>query len=100
MWCPSCWLKTNEKWWYIHQDRTYAKNDFENISAQTYYFDSEGYMATGWRKINNKWYFFNGSGYMLKKQWVGNYYLQTDGTMATNKWIEKYYVDSSGYCIN
>ena len=82
MWYPSCWLKTNGKWWYRHQDRTYTKSNFETISGQVYYFDVNGYMVTGWRLINNQWYFFNGSGYMLKNQWVGNYYLQNDGTMA------------------
>ena len=84
MWQPSRWLKTNGKWWYRHSDGSYTINNFENISGQTYYFDAYGYMVTGWRVINGQWYFFNNSGSMVKKQWVGNYYLKSDGIMAND----------------
>ena len=93
---PDKWVWTNGKYWYRHQDGSYTKSDFEVINGQTYYFDSNGYMVTGWQKINDKDYYFNESGAMVTDAWVGNYYLQQDGSMATNTWIGNYYVDSNG----
>ena len=96
LWTPDQWIVSNGKYWYRHQDGSYTKSDFEVINGQTYYFDSNGYMVTGWQKINDKDYYFNESGAMVTDAWVGNYYLQQDGSMATNKWIGNYYVDSNG----
>lgn len=90
------WIVSNGKYWYRHQDGSYTKSDFEVINGQTYYFDGNGYMVTGWQKINDKDYYFNKSGAMVTDAWVGNYYLQEDGSMATNTWIGNYYVDSNG----
>ena len=96
LWTPDQWIVSNGKYWYRHQDGSYTINDFEVINGQTYYFDGNGYMATGWQKINGKDYYFNESGAMVTDAWVGNYYLQEDGSMATNTWIGNYYVDSNG----
>ena len=93
---PDKWVLTNGKYWYRHQDGSYTKSDFEVINGQTYYFDGNGYMVTGWQKINDKDYYFNESGAMVTDAWVGNYYLQQDGSMAINTWIGNYYVDSNG----
>ena len=91
------WKQTNGKWWYQHKDGTYTKNDFETISGQTYYFDGNGYMVTGWKKINNKDYFFNASGVMVKNAWQGAYYLGKDGAMLTNAFTpDGYYVGTDG----
>ena len=91
------WKQTNGKWWYQHKDGTYTKNDFETISGQTYYFDGNGYMVTGWKKINNKDYFFNASGVMVKDAWQGAYYLGSDGVMLTNTFTKDgYYVGANG----
>ena len=96
LWTPDQWIVSNGKYWYRHQDGSYTKSDFEVINGQTYYFDGNGYMVTGWQKINDKDYYFNKSGAMVTDAWVGNYYLQEDGSMATNTWIGNYYVDSNG----
>ncbi len=59
----------------------------------TYYFDENGYMVTGWKKINNKDYFFNDSGFMVKDTWQGAYYLGSDGVMLINAFTKDgYYV--------
>ena len=74
-----------------------TKNDFETIQGQTYYFDANGYMVTGWKKINNKDYFFNDSGVMVKDAWQGAYYLGSDGAMLTNTFTKDgYYVGANG----
>ena len=91
------WKQTNGKWWYQHKDGTCTKNDFETIQGQTYYFDGNGYMVTGWKKINNKDYFFNDSGFMVKDTWQGAYYLGSDGAMLTNTFTKDgYYVGANG----
>ena len=91
------WKQLNGKWWYQHKDGTCTENDFETISGQTYYFDGNGYMVTGWKEINNKLYFFNASGVMAKNVWQGAYYLGSDGVMLTNAFTpDGYYVGSDG----
>lgn len=65
LYTPAKWIY-NGKWWYRHSDGSYTKNDFEDIDGQTYYFDGNGYMVTGWRQIKSDWYLFNGSGMMVK----------------------------------
>ena len=91
------WKQLNGKWWYQHKDGTCTKNDFETISGQTYYFDGNGYMVTGWKEINNKLYFFYASGVMAKNVWQGAYYLGSDGVMLTNAFTpDGYYVGSDG----
>lgn len=98
LWSPSKWIQSGSYWWYRHSDGTYTTNDFEVISNQIYYFDSNGYMVTGWKQIGSDWYYFNDSGVMVKDAWVGNYYFESDGKMATNKWIGNYYVGEDG-CV-
>ena len=78
------WKQTNGKWLYQHKDGTHTQNDFETIAGQRYYFDTNGYMVTGWQKINGEDYYFNASGIMAMNTWVGDYYLDADGTMLTN----------------
>lgn len=98
LWSPSKWIQSGSYWWYRHSDGTYTTNDFEVISNQIYYFDSNGYMVTGWKQIGSDWYYFNSAGVMVKDAWVGNYYFESDGKMATNKWIGNYYVGEDG-CV-
>lgn len=96
LYTPAKWIY-NGKWWYRHSDGSYTKNDFEDIDGQTYYFDANGYMVTGWKKINNKDYFFNASGVMVKDAWQGAYYLGSDGAMLTNTFTKDgYYVGANG----
>ena len=90
------WISDKNGWWYKHQDGSYTKNNFEVIKGQTFYFDSNGYMITGWKQVGKDWYYFTTVGNMAKNQWINDYYFEADGKMATNKWIGKYYVDSNG----
>ena len=95
VWTPARWVFDGQ-WWYRHGDGSNTKNDFEVINGQTYYFDQDGYMVSGWRNLNGTYYFFDASGAMVKNRWIGNYYLLGDGTMAKNQWIGSYYVGSDG----
>lgn len=79
------WISDKNGWWYKHQDGSYTKNNFEVIKGQTFYFDSNGYMITGWKQVGKDWYYFTTVGNMAKNQWINNYYFEADGKMATNK---------------
>lgn len=68
-----------------------------------YYFDSEGYAATGWRYLSDGWHLFSGSCVHLKG-WASTgghwFYLdETSGSMKTG-WVlvnhNWYYLDGSG----
>jgi len=45
------WRKSNGLWWWRWADGSYAKSEFLTIKNVTYYFDSEGWMETGWRSL-------------------------------------------------
>ena len=102
IWTPDKWVYTNGKWWYRHQDGSYTTNNFEAINGQTYYFDSDGYMVTGWKSIDDSWYLFDASGTMLKgwqKQGEQWYYLEQSGKMYVGELSldgEKYNFNSDG----
>ena len=99
LWTPSKWVQSGGNWLYRHSDGTFTTNDFEVIGSQTYYFDSNGYMVTGWKQIGSNWYYFNGSGIMVQNNWAGNYYFDGDGKMVRDRWIGNYYVGSDGCMV-
>ena len=96
------WKKNDTGYWYVKEDGSYPKEQFEQIDGTWYYFDGSGYMladkwkkrpdgtwyyldksgemATGWKKIAEKWYYFDKDGAMVKG-WVKYY----------DKW---YYLDA------
>lgn len=97
------WRLDGGGWWYHCYDGTYPKNEWKEINGQTYRFDGNGYMLTGWQYIENEWYYMNSSGARLSGCWLelGGvwYYLKEDGKMAVgwqlvgNTW---YYMYPSG----
>lgn len=99
LWQPNKWVN-NGQWWYRYGDGSYPIDKFLVIQGTTYYFNSRGYMVTGWQLINGEWFSFNTSGAMAKNRWIGNYYVGSDGKMLKNQWIGNYYVDSNGCWVN
>lgn len=113
------WIQKDNHWIYEDNQVT-DKSAWKLISDETrqsvdtawYYFDENGYMATGWQLIDGRWYFFNPTsdgtkGKMLTGwQWIdGRCYYLTDqskdnhpeGAMYTNENTpDGYFVDSSG----
>lgn len=71
---------------YVLADGTYATSQFVNVDGSVYYFNSRGYMVTGWQKISDQWYHFTADGSMNTgwlldgKTW---YYLDSEGVMLT-----------------
>ena len=96
------WTQDGNKWGYVKEDGTAAKNELLKIGANTFYFDNNGAMVTGWKEVDGNWRYFYTSGRMLygwQKIGANWFYLGTDGIMATgwqkigNNW---FYFYSSG----
>lgn len=87
---PGSWAYQNGKWWWRYEDGGWPSNCFLTIGGAEYYFDSEGYAATGWRYLSDGWHLFSGSCAHLKG-WAASgshwFYLdETSGLMKTG-WV-------------
>ena len=120
------WQNNDNGYWYVREDGSYPKDQFEKIDGTWYYFDGSGYMlsdkwkkrpdgtwyyfdksgemATGWKKIADKWYYFKEDGAMVtgwvkyKDTW---YYLDgKEGNMVSNSFVKSekgwYYLKEDG----
>lgn len=97
------WKKSGGKWWYSYAHGGYAKSVFLSFNDETYYFDQNGYMVTGWRKVDGNWFFFKSNGIMVRGwQRIGGkwyYFDRATGIMAIGfrKFgADWYYFTSSG----
>jgi len=101
------WEDSAEGKKYILPDGKYAVSEWVDIDNGEYYFGSDGFMATGWKKFSNgAWYYFNPeNGEMVHDKWVvmddgKSYYLKSNGVLATNMVIDgKYRVDENGLYV-
>lgn len=60
------WIAEGSLWWYRNPDNSYTINNWQLIDGEWYYFDSMGYMVTGWIDWNGKSYYCDPeSGAML-----------------------------------
>lgn len=77
------WVKIDNVWYYKTSSGQYISGKFKDIDGKRYYFETNGAMATGWKKLNGEWYYFESSGSMVTGwKTVGSY---------------KYYFNSSGH---
>lgn len=51
------WNKDNIGWWYLNPDNTYTTSNWQYINDKWYFFDSRGYMQTGWILWNHQYYY-------------------------------------------
>jgi FOG: Glucan-binding domain (YG repeat) len=74
------WRQDNSGWWYS-EGNSYAKG-WRDINGKTYYFDSNGYMKTGWVQDNyyETWHYFYQDGAMAHGTVIDGYELDEDGT--------------------
>ncbi|EES51215.1 cell wall-binding protein [Clostridium botulinum] len=75
------WKQNNTGWWYT-QSSSYAIG-WTQIDEKWYFFDSSGYMNTGWIEDNGNWYYCYGDGSMANNCYAGNYYLNNNGVWTT-----------------
>lgn len=84
------WIQDQKGWWYRNPDRSYSKSSWLSLEyngkKDWYYFNSEGYMQTGWQLISGKWY------YLYEKTEGG----RTKGSLAVSTVIGGYTVNSNG----
>ena len=102
LWTPAKWIQSGNKWWYRHSDGSYTTNDFEEIGNQRYYFDSNGYMVTGWQCISGQWYYFDSNGFHQTGEHFINgeyYYFNNQGIMQTGYAEDGWEYNSSGQRI-
>ena len=64
------------------------KSQFKMIKGYTYYFDKNGYAATGFTKIDGFYYYFDSTGAMLRSEWRANRYFLSNGRMAVNQYVK------------
>ena len=95
------WVSSGGRWWYRNADGSYPKSTWKLINGSWYYFESDGWMATGWKKLGGEWYYLTSSGAMATG-WVklnGKYYFMNgSGVMQHDTWVDNgaYYVNSDG----
>ncbi len=84
------WKQDNKGWWYQNEDKSYPKSSFKSLlwngKYSWYYFNSEGYIVSGWQSINGKWYYF-----YPKTEGINIY-----GSMAKNTVIDGYLIGENG----
>lgn len=103
----------NGHWMYKLDNGSYLTDALRDVDGKTYYFDHNGYRATGRVKIDyiytTYWFYFQDDGTALKSGWVGNDYFDEFGhlslTATQNHWrIENghwmYYKTEDEYFIN
>ena len=84
------WINDAKGWWYKEPNGSYPKSTWKQIDyngvKNWYYFDEQGYMATGWKLINDKWYYMYENtekghikGSMAYSTKVGEYKIGFDG---------------------
>ena len=95
------WEKVNNEWYY-YDNGVLAKNGWRQVNGKWYLFDATAKMLTGWQVKDNKWYYFLADGKMhtgwsmIKGKW---YLFDKDGAMVEGwrqsggKW---YYFDADG----
>lgn len=104
------------KYRYYTSQTSYIRNDFMEIhngnQTDTYYFDAQGNMVTGWKQIRVRtrddegtlgfawhWYYFDSNGRMLKDYSKNDHYLKEDGRMASAEWIDTNYYSKDGVLV-
>lgn len=102
------WVKSGSKYKF-KVGSSYLTNRFQNINGEIYYFDANGYRATGWKTIQGKKYYFTSEGKMyLRWKRINNkkyYFDPITGEMHTGwEWVSDqkkwYYLSpSKGYLL-
>ena len=56
------------------------------VNDETYYFDANGAMQTGWKQLDGKWYYFQTNGSLLRNGTTPDgYMVNAEGVWSTSK---------------
>lgn len=60
------WMRSNDGYFWMWRDSQgdYVTEQFRQIDGNTYYFDANGYMFTGWMSLEGATYYFFSNGIM------------------------------------
>lgn len=82
------WMKNNTGWWYQRPDGTWPHDEWCELEylgrKEWYYFDKNGYVASGWLKWNECYYYLN----PISDGWFGR--METGWKKVDGKW---YYLE-------
>ncbi|MGI6007843.1 MAG: SGNH/GDSL hydrolase family protein [Ruminococcus sp.] len=105
---PEGWNEEDGKIRYYYSDGTFAEDVFLNINGKYFYFDQEGFLATGWQTVENEVYYLKKTGepgsigqMFTGLQTIGGktFYFASDGALRTG-WQTignyRYYFQKSG----
>lgn len=78
----AAWQKDSKGWWYS-EGKSYLKDCSKYIDGTWYYFDSNGYLKTGWVKDSESaiWYYFDNNGVKARNTEINGYLLAQDGNL-------------------
>ena len=76
------WLYDNIGWWFKYPDGSYPAGRWDLIGGKWYFFDSNGYMRTGWISWNGAYYYCDpNTGAMLSNTWTPDgFFVDPDGS--------------------
>ena len=105
------WSAAAGKWWYLYDDGSYAKDGMATIYdkntglTDTYCFDADGWMLTGWQRLGGIWFYFQDDGKRVTgwKQ-IGDhwYFFDGSGALYTGLVLDDahwYFFDDSGAMV-
>ena len=75
-------ISVEENYIFRYADRSYPASEWKQINGAWYYFNTDGYMVTGWFQspASGYWYYLDpDSGRMATNQYIGSYYVNADG---------------------
>lgn len=103
------WIEHDAGLKYQYSDGTYAKAKWECIKNKWYYFDTKGWLLSGWQRIDGKDYYLKKTGAagargtMLSGwQTIGSktYFFESSGALNANGWAKMsgswYYFKKTG----
>lgn len=107
------WIQDANGWWYHYGNGTWPSNQWchllNNGVWEWFYFNPDGYMATGWVEVDGHKYYLNpvsdGTQGRMMTGWTNIddkwYYFKelsdgTKGSLITNSWVDGYWVDENG----
>lgn len=107
------WIQDANGWWYHYGNGTWPSNQWchllNNGVWEWFYFNPDGYMATGWVEVDGHKYYLNpvsdGTQGRMMTGWTNIddkwYYFKelsdgTRGSLITNSWVDGYWVNENG----
>lgn len=84
------WVQDGQGWYYVKADGSKAASEWQTVDGKDYWFDSNTYMAKGWRQFTDgNWYYLKpSSGALAKSCWILDqqdwFYVGADGKLLRN----------------